>query len=99
MFVVTVAVETSLLFSDASRRSHPKQNVDRSAAYPEVIDTSNMPALIEDTRPDPAVEYHQERQQTAYNEMVHHRLQLQRTIALVNYNANRNQNVVMEEVD
>ena len=25
---------------------------------PEVIDTSNMPALIEDTRPDPAVEYH-----------------------------------------
>ena len=66
---------------------------------PEVIDTSNMPALIEDTRPDPAVEYHQERQQTAYNEMVLYRLQLQRTIALVNYNANRNQNVVMEEVD
>ena len=58
-----------------------------------------MPALVEDTRPDPAVECHQERQQTAYNEMVHHRLQLQRTITLVNYNANRNQNVVMEEVD
>ena len=54
---------------------------------PEVIDTSNMPALIEDTRPDPAVEYHQERQQTAYIELVYHRIQ------------RHNHNVVMEEVD
>jgi len=42
-----------------------------------------MPALVEDTRPDPAVEYHQERQQTAYNEVVFHHLQHQRTMALV----------------
>ena len=66
---------------------------------PDEINTSNMPALVEDTRPDPAVEYHQERQQTAYNEMVFHRLHLQRTMALVNYNIPRNQNVAMEEVD
>ena len=56
-----------------------------------------MPALIEDTRPGPAVEYHQERQQTAYIEMVYHRLS--RTLALVNYDATLNQNIVMEEVD
>ena len=64
---------------------------------PEETDTSNMPALIEDTRPDPAVEYHQERQQTAYIEMVYHRLS--HTLALVNYDATLNQNIVMEEVD
>ena len=58
-----------------------------------------MPALVEDTRPDPAVEYHQERQQTAYNEVVFHHLQHQRTMALVNYNITRNQNVAMEEAD
>ena len=66
---------------------------------PDEVNTSNMPALVEDTRPDPAVEYHQERQQNAYNELMFHRLQLQRTMAIVNFNITRNQNVAMEEVN
>ncbi len=60
---------------------------------PDEVNTSNMPALVEDTRPDQAVEYQQERQQNAYNELMFHRLQLQRTMVIVN------QNVAMEEVN
>ena len=62
---------------------------------PDEVNTSNMPALVEDTRPDPAVEYQQERQQNAYNELMFHRLQLQRAMVIVNFN----QNVAMEEVN
>jgi len=55
---------------------------------PDDIDTSNMPALVEDTRPDPAVD-----------EMLFHRHQLHRTMTLVNFNITHNTNNVMEEVD
>ena len=55
---------------------------------PDDIDTTNMPALAEDTRPDPAVD-----------EMLFHRHQLHRTMTLVNFNITHNTNNVMEEVD
>ena len=61
---------------------------------PDSTDTTNMPALIEDTRPETAENYHQERRAAAYIEMLY-----LRTFAPVNYGVNHNRNNIMEEVD
>ena len=61
---------------------------------PDSTDTTNMPALIEDTRPETAENYHQERRAAAYIEMLY-----LRTFASVNYGVNHYRNNIMEEVD
>ena len=54
---------------------------------PDDVDTSNMPALIEDTRPDPAV----------YDMLF--LFHLHRNMTLVDFAIPHNTNNVMEEVD
>ena len=69
---------------------------------PDSTDTTNMPALIEDTRPETAENYHQERRAAAYKERraaAYIEMLYLRTFAPVNYGVNHNRNNIMEEVD